>query len=118
VKLRRFVTVSTLAAVMAVGAAACGTSGDDEGSPAPTGPVVILKDTKFSPGSITVKAGQPVTWEFKDGFTKHNVVGQDFASETKRNGTFSHTFSKPGSYSYRCTLHENMTGTVTVTAAQ
>jgi plastocyanin len=118
VKLRRFIAVSTLAAVLAVGAAACGTSGDDEGSAAPSGPVVVLKNTKFSPNTMTVKAGQPVTWEFKDGFTKHNVVGQDFASKTQRNGTFSHTFSKPGTYSYRCTLHENMKGTINVTAAQ
>ena len=116
-KLRRFVAMSTLAAVLAVGAAACG-SGNDEGSAAPSGPVVVLKDTKFSPKTMTVKAGQPVTWEFKDGFTKHNVVGQDFASKTQRNGTFSHTFSKAGTYSYRCTLHEGMTGTITVTAAQ
>jgi plastocyanin len=118
VKLRRFVAMSTLAAVLAVGAAACGTSGADDGSAMLAGPVVVIKNTKFGPSSMTVKAGQPVTWQFSDGFTQHNVVGQDFASNTQRNGTFSHTFSQPGTYSYRCTLHSNMTGTITVIAAQ
>jgi plastocyanin len=118
-KLRRVVAISTLAAALAVGAAACGGGGDrDQGSAAPNGPVVILKDSKFSPSNLTVKAEQPVTWDWKDGFTQHNVVGSDFVSKTQRSGTFSHTFAKPGSYSYRCTLHEKMTGTITVTAAQ
>jgi len=119
VKLRRFIAMSTLAAVLTVGAAACGGGGDgDEGSAAPTGPLVVLKSSKFSPRDMTVKAGQAVTWQWKDGFTQHNVVAGDFVSKTQRSGTFSHTFTKPGSYPYRCTLHEKMTGTITVTAAQ
>jgi plastocyanin len=119
VKLRRLVAMSTLAAALAVGATACGDGGDnDQGSAAPTGPVVVLKDSKFSPRDTTVTAGQPVTWEWKDRFTQHNVAAGDFVSRTQRSGTFSHTFAKPGSYPYRCTLHEKMTGTITVTAAQ
>lgn len=117
-KLRRFVAMSTLAAVLAVGAAACGTSGGDDGSAMLKGPVVVVKDSEFGPNNITVKAGEVVTWQFSDGFTRHNVVGQDFASKTQRNGTFTHTFSQPGTYSYRCTLHDGMTGTITVNPAQ
>jgi plastocyanin len=30
-------------------------------------------------------------------------------------GTFSHRFTKPGSYDYLCTLHPNMAGTIEVT---
>ena len=31
-------------------------------------------------------------------------------------GTYAHTFTQPGSYTYHCTVHPNMTGTVVVTA--
>ena len=32
-------------------------------------------------------------------------------------GTFAHTFDRPGTYPYRCTVHDGMTGRVVVTAA-
>ena len=116
--LRRFVVTSTLAAALALGAAACGGGGDDQGGAAAGGgPLVQLKSSKFSPASLTVRAGQTVTWDWKDRFVQHNVVGSDFASKIQRRGTFTHTFTKPGTYSYRCTLHDQMTGTITVTGA-
>ncbi|HZD73123.1 MAG TPA: cupredoxin domain-containing protein [Actinomycetota bacterium] len=115
-KLRRLVVMSTLAAALAVGATACGGGGDDQtASAAAGGTLVQLKDSKFKPASLTVRAGQTVTWDWKDRFVQHNVVGSGFASKTQRRGTFTHTFPTPGTYPYRCTLHENMKGTITVT---
>jgi plastocyanin len=32
----------------------------------------------------------------------------------RNGGTYSHTFNTPGTYDYLCTLHSNMTGTITV----
>jgi plastocyanin len=116
--LRRFAVSSTLLAALAVGAAACGGGDDDQGAAAAGGPLVLLKNSKFSPSSLSVRAGQAVTWDWKDRFVEHNVVGGDFASKTQRSGTFTHTFARTGTYSYRCTLHEKMTGTITVTAAR
>jgi plastocyanin len=115
--LRRLVVTSTLAASLAIGVAACG-GGDHEGTGAAAGggPLVQLEDSRFKPASLTVHAGQTVTWDWKDRFVRHNVVGSDFASKIQRRGTFTHTFTKPGTYSYRCTLHQKMTGTITVTA--
>jgi plastocyanin len=118
VNLRRIVVTSTLAVALAIGAAACGGDDDGGGAAAGGGPLVQLKDSRFKPASLTVHAGQTVTWEWKDRFVQHNVVGPDFASRTQRSGTFTHTFTRPGTYSYRCTLHQKMTGTITVTAAQ
>jgi plastocyanin len=115
--LRRLLVTSSLAAALAVGVAACGgDDGDQGGTAAGGGPLVQLKDSKFKPASLTVREGQTVTWDWKDRFVQHNVVGGDFSSKTQRSGTFTHTFTKPGTYPYRCTLHEQMTGTITVTA--
>jgi plastocyanin len=117
-RIRRLLAGSTLAVILAVGAAACGGDGDDGAVGVGGGPVVQLKDSRFKPADLTVAAGQTVTWDWKDRFVQHNVVGDGFASKTKRSGTFTHTFTRPGTYSYRCTLHEQMTGTITVTAAR
>jgi plastocyanin len=75
------------------------------GTAAGAGPAVALKSSRFSPSNLTVPAGQTVTWDWKDRFVKHNVAGADFVSKTQR-------------YSCRCTLHDKLTGTITVTAAK
>jgi plastocyanin len=115
-RIRRFVVMSTLAAALAAGTAACG-GGDDQGGAATAGggPLVQLKDSEFKPATLTVQAGQTVTWDWKDRFVQHNVVGSNFTSKTQRSGTFTHTFPTAGTYRYRCTLHEGMEGTITVT---
>jgi plastocyanin len=117
---RRFIVMSTLAAALVAGTAACGSSGDDQSAVAAAaagGPLVLLKGSNFKPADLTVKTGQTVTWDWKDRFIEHNVVGADFASKVQRRGTFAHTYTKPGTYPYRCTLHANMKGTITVTAS-
>jgi plastocyanin len=121
-RFRRLVVISTLVVGLAAAAAACGGGGDDDQAGATAsangGAVVVLKDSRFEPADPTVRAGQPVVWNWKDRFVSHNIVGDGFQSRTQRSGTFTHTFAKPGTYTYRCTLHQGMTGTVTVTASQ
>ena len=76
---------------------------------------VAAKDNKFLPAAIQVPAGTTVTWEFKDGFVPHDVTGDGFASgDPQRKGSFAHTFDQPGTYPYRCTVHDGMTGRVVV----
>jgi plastocyanin len=76
---------------------------------------VVVKDMKFSPAVIEVPAGTTVTWTFQDSDTPHDVKGDGFQSAVMRAGTFTHTFSTPGTYDYQCTLHSQMTGRVIVT---
>lgn len=76
---------------------------------------VIVRDGKFMPPVINVPAGTTVTWRFEDGDTPHDVKGDGFRSPIQREGTYTFTFSTPGSYPYHCTLHSNMTGRVIVT---
>jgi plastocyanin len=79
---------------------------------------VAAKDNKFTPPAIQVPAGTEVTWTFKDRFVPHDVKADGFSSgEPQRSGTFSHTFAQPGTYPYRCTVHDNMTGRVVVSGA-
>jgi len=84
----------------------------------PQGPIgdntVTLIDSRFTPADISVEAGTEVTWIWDDG-KSHNVVGEGFASDSQTRGTFTHTFTEPGTYEYVCTLHRGMEGTVTVT---
>ncbi|HVM54880.1 MAG TPA: plastocyanin/azurin family copper-binding protein [Acidimicrobiales bacterium] len=92
--------------------AACG--GDDD-SGAPTEPgVVLVDDNVFRPKTITVSAGDTVTWRWV-GNNAHNVVADDFSSDLQKEGEFEHTFEDAGRYNYHCTVHPGMNGTVEVT---
>ena len=76
-----------------------------------------------------VPAGTTVTWVYKDTGCDavvpcpgHNVTFADLAGKTiKQEGAvlLTRTFTAPGQYAYRCTIHEGfgMTGTIVVQAA-
>ena len=76
--------------------------------------VVSVTTAAFEPATVRIKAGEAVGWRFVDRALMHNVVGEDFRSPLKRGGWFTHAFAEPGSYSYHCTLHPSMKGTVEV----
>ena len=103
--------------------AGCGSGDDGGGAGAEAAPVtgvtrVAAKDNKFTPPAIQVPAGTEVTWTFKDRFVPHDVKADGFSSgEPQRSGTFAHTFDQPGTYPYRCTVHDGMTGRVVVTGS-
>jgi plastocyanin len=106
-----------LAAVVLTGCGAAG-GGDGGAVAAPVTGVtdVAAKDNRFTPAAIEVPAGTTVTWEFEDGFVPHDVSGDGFSSGgPQRKGSFTHTFDAPGTFPYRCTLHDGMTGQVIVT---
>jgi plastocyanin len=115
----RFATVLVLAGVLLAGCADGGDRPVDAAADPPANGVtqVVAKDNRFSPAAIQVPAGTQVTWAFEDGLVPHNVVGEGWGSkEPRRSGTFRHSFEQPGTYSYACTLHPEMTGRVAVTA--
>ena len=114
-----------LTAALALGAALvlAGCGGDEGGgnggagaAPVPGVSQVTAKDNRFTPAAIQVPAGTTVTWTFKDGLVPHDVVADGFTSgDPRRKGSFAHTFDRPGTYPYRCTVHDGMTGRVVVT---
>jgi plastocyanin len=81
------------------------------GSPA----TVVVKNFSFMPGNLSVAKGTTVTWKFEDD-AAHNVTAKDssFMSKDLQSGSYSHRFTTPGRYSYLCTIHQYMTGTITV----
>lgn len=89
------------------------TSATDKPAAGAGGATVTLKSLKFNPDKVSIKAGETVTWEWKENVL-HNVNGEGFESANKSDGTFTHTFEKAGSFEYECTLHSGMTGTVEV----
>jgi plastocyanin len=81
------------------------------------GPVqVMIKNFDFQPMAVTVPVGGSVTWKNLDG-EPHTVTSTDgsFRSEAlDEDDTYTFKFSKPGVYSYICTIHPKMRATVTV----
>ena len=113
-----------LAALALAAAVLTGCGGDEGGGDAAAAtPVtgvteVAAKDNRFTPPAIQVTAGTTVTWSFDDRFVPHDVTGDGWTSgDPKAKGTFTHTFDRPGTYAYRCTVHDGMDGRVVVTGA-
>src|SRR5215203_5003905 len=81
---------------------------------------VTIADFAFTPAQITIDEGDTVTWTNK-GPTAHSATAPDGSFDT---GIFpagqsrSHTFNDAGTFSYICTPHPNMHGTIVVRASQ
>jgi len=87
-------------------------------SPAPQGRTAIsISDFKFNPATLTVPVGTTVTWTNQDE-EPHTVAAKDgpfHSPGMDTHGTYSFTFTAPGSYDHVCSIHPFMTGTVVVT---
>lgn len=87
--------------------------------------VIVGPGTAFSPSAVTIAPGETVTWDFRarHSSTSDATSGPEvWDSGILSTGTFSHTFTTPGSYPYYCTLHSvpggtMMNGVVQVTGA-
>jgi len=110
-------TLVVLAGLVALALSACGTGDASSAAAEPDvdGPTVTIEDMAFAPETLAVEAGDTVTWVWNDGAIDHDAAGDDFKSEVKSEGSFTHTFDEPGTYDYACSLHPNMTGTIEVT---
>lgn len=113
---RTSLSIAVLTATSLLVAACDQGGGDPADQPAVAGTEVEVVDDDFEPAHLEVDAGDTVTWVW-EGSSTHDVVGDAFASEAQREGTFTHTFEAPGSYEYECTLHGGMTGIVAVVDA-
>ena len=74
---------------------------------------VAVADNYFAPGNVLIRRGGTVVWNFV-GTSAHDVTGAGFASGLLNEGSFSWTFTAPGTFDYRCTIHPQMIGRATV----
>jgi plastocyanin len=84
------------------------------GTPVQTSQIGV-SDDMFSPADVEVTKGTTVTWTWNTG-TTHNVTFGDGSSGDKGGTgvTYQKTFNTAGTYSYTCTLHYGMKGSVVV----
>ena len=80
---------------------------------------VEISSFKFSPADITVKKGTTVTWTNEDS-TAHTVTETDGkdgpkSSSLNQGQSFTFTYNTVGTFKYNCSIHTDMTGSVTVT---
>ena len=76
---------------------------------------VKIDNFSFLPAVITVPVGTTVRWTNRDDIP-HTVVSDDHTTFKSKpldtDEQFTYTFTKPGTYSYFCSIHPKMTGKV------
>lgn len=75
---------------------------------------------RFSPSTLTLRAGDEVLVTDRDPLAPHNFTVRALgvrSGDMAQGDTFRYRFTAPGSYAFVCTIHEGagMTGTLTVT---
>lgn len=77
---------------------------------------VTIHNFAFGPQIVTVKPGVTVHWTNRDSeaHTVTSDAGAFNSSVLQPGASFSFTFTKPGTYSYHCSIHPFMTGKVVV----
>ncbi|HIH10004.1 MAG TPA: hypothetical protein HA254_05040 [Candidatus Diapherotrites archaeon] len=89
-----------------------GGSGQDIGEGTTT--TVRIRDFVYNPSALTVRQGGTVTW-VNDDTVPHTVTGNGFDSgQIAPGGSFTFRFPSAGTFSYYCSIHPAMAGTVTV----
>jgi plastocyanin len=110
-----------MTAAFAIAAAACGSNSYGTGPGGGTGghtTSISVRNNLFSPTPDTVAAGQ-VTFTWATPSNGHNVTWitgpgtLPAASATMTSGTYQATLVH-GTYTYHCTIHAGMSGTIVV----
>lgn len=108
----RFIPGVVLVAVLLIAASGLRTASAADSSTT----TVQIDNFSFTPQEIRVKVGTTITWMNRDDIP-HTVVSSDQAFKSKALDTddkFTTTLTKPGTYSYFCSIHPKMQGKVIV----
>jgi plastocyanin len=76
---------------------------------------IMIDNFTFEPAQLAVKVGTTVTWKNRDDIPHTVVSAGKFRSKTlDTDDSYSFTFTAVGDYTYFCSLHPHMKGTITV----
>jgi plastocyanin len=110
-------TAAPVASAAAPSAAAPSAASAAASAPAAGAAAVAIKDFAFNPQTIQAKVGETITWTNQDS-TAHTVTLDDKSVDSGNvapSATYSHAFTQAGTFPYHCSIHTQMTGTITVT---
>jgi plastocyanin len=115
--MRRSVSTGVFLAACGIAIAALATfSGSVAAQPSAPPTEVKIDNFTFGPAEVTVKVGSTITWTNHDDIP-HTVVSTDKEFKSKVLDTdekFSATLTRAGTFTYFCSIHPKMTGTVVV----
>jgi plastocyanin len=83
---------------------------------APTTHTVVIAGMKFAPESLTVREGDTIVWVNED-FFPHTATAQDGSFDSQDiavSQSWKYVATKNGTFTYICTLHPTMKGTLVV----
>jgi plastocyanin len=76
------------------------------GQPVATRPEVVVVDAAFQPQTISIRAGQTVTWVNKDRVAHAVTADQGAFDMPLPSGSIrTHQFTAPGTVAYTCRIH-------------
>lgn len=91
-------------------------SNDDSQPNEPETQEVSIEDSRFQDDDVTIRPGDSVTWTNDDSLT-HIVVADDGSFDSGQldpGQNFTLAFDTAGTYTYHCSIHPDMTGSITV----
>lgn len=107
--------------VVALTAGACGGGSSSKKSASSTkagSETITIQSFKFNPDKLSVKVGDKVTVTNLDEGTPHSLTADDKSFDTgvfqKSDNPKAITLKKAGTFTYTCTVHNFMKGTITV----
>lgn len=88
----------------------------DDSSPIQQSNEVWIQNSAFTPNTLTVPLNTTIIWTNKDAVTHTVTSNSDLfdSGNIGNGGVYKHQFTVSGTYSYRCTIHPSMTGTIIV----
>jgi plastocyanin len=95
----------------AAGGAGCSVSSDAAAV------TVNIENFAFDPPEVTAAVGETIGWTNADS-APHTATTDDGGCDTgniAQNATAGLVFDAAGTFPYHCTVHPNMTGTITIT---
>lgn len=125
--MKRTVLITSLILILALLAAGCSSGGQAQQTPQTQATQVPqtggseqeikIASFAFDPATLTIPVGTTVKWTNQDS-ADHTVTADDqsFDSGQLAQGkSFSFTFTKEGTYTYKCANHTSMVGKIVVT---